>query len=55
MKRYVFYTFVTVALFCLGLGSPATAQSLKDKVVGAWTLESGSENFPDGKKLTPWA
>jgi len=43
-----------VTLLCLGLAFPAGAQSLKDKIVGAWTLESGSENFPDGKKLTPW-
>ena len=47
--------FVAMTLLCTVAGSPAVAQSLKDKVVGAWTLETGSENFPDGKKLTPWA
>jgi hypothetical protein len=44
-----------VTLFCGGAGSPAIAQSFKDKVIGAWTLESGSENFPDGKKSEHWA
>jgi hypothetical protein len=36
-------------------GSPAVAQSFKEKVIGVWTLEAGSENFPEGKKLEPWA
>jgi len=35
--------------------SGASAQSLSAKVTGAWTLVSGSENYPDGKKNTPWA
>ena len=34
---------------------PAAAQSLKNKVEGSWKLASGSENFPEGKKLQPWA
>jgi hypothetical protein len=54
MNRYAPKTIAVVTLLCLGWTSPAGSQSLKDKVVGAWTLESGSENFPDGKKLTPW-
>jgi hypothetical protein len=37
------------------LSAPASAQSLKGKVTGAWTLVSGSENYPDGKKNMPWA
>jgi hypothetical protein len=57
--RQFMKTRYTVALSVLAgvmiaIGSPALAQSLKDKVVGAWTLVSGSENYPDGKKLTPW-
>jgi hypothetical protein len=27
----------------------------QQKVTGAWTLVSGAENYPDGKKNTPWA
>jgi hypothetical protein len=47
---------VSVALAIVAaLSAPASAQSLKGKVTGAWTLVSGSENYPDGKKNTPWA
>lgn len=35
--------------------SGASAQSFSAKVTGAWTLVSGSENYPDGKKNMPWA
>jgi hypothetical protein len=45
----------TVTLLCVGVAFTAGAQSLKEKVTGAWTLQSGSENYPDGKKRTPWA
>jgi len=37
------------------LSAPASAQSLKGKVTGAWTLVTSSENYPDGKKNMPWA
>ena len=37
------------------LSVPASAQGLKGKVSGVWTLVSGSENYPDGKKNMPWA
>ena len=50
MKRYTTNTFVAIAVLSMGFASPAVAQSFKDKVIGAWTLESGSENFPDGKE-----
>lgn len=39
----------------ISAASGASAQSLSAKVTGAWTLVSGSENYPDGKKNTPWA
>jgi len=44
----------SLALLCVGVASPAVAQSMKDKVMGAWTLVDGSEIFQDGKKVTPW-
>lgn len=47
--------FATIALLCQGVAPSALAQSLKDKVVGAYALQAGSENYSDGKKLTPWA
>ena len=33
----------------------ACAQTLKEKIVGAYTLAEGSEVFADGKKVVPWA
>jgi Lipocalin-like domain len=44
-----------LAFLCLGFSIPATAQSLQQKIVGTWTLESGSENYTDGKRNMPWA
>ena len=44
-----------LATLCLGFSIPAVAQSLQQKIVGTWTLESGSENYPDGKRNVPWA
>lgn len=44
----------SLALLCVGVASPAVAQSMKGKVMGAWTLVDGSEIFQDGKKTTPW-
>ena len=45
------------ALACLGLAAapPASAQSLKQQVVGTWTLQSGMEKLPDGKTVSYWA
>jgi hypothetical protein len=54
MKRYGVMTTTALALLCLGLASPANAQGLKQQIVGTWTLESGTENYPDGKKNMPW-
>lgn len=44
-----------LAFLCLGFSIPAIAQSLQQKIVGTWTLESGSENYTDGKRNMPWA
>jgi Lipocalin-like domain len=54
-NRYAKFTAAAVSLLCLGIASPASAQSLKEKVVGAWTLDVGAEIFQDGKKAVPWA
>jgi hypothetical protein len=45
---------VAASILCMGLSTGAHAQGLKEKVIGAWTLNDGSELFQDGKKLTPW-
>lgn len=55
MIRRTLLSIGTTALLCLGAVVPASAQSLKEKVVGAYILESGSENYADGKKLSSWA
>lgn len=44
-----------LAFLCFGFSMPAIAQSLQQKLVGTWTLESASENYPDGKRNLPWA
>ena len=33
----------------------ASAQSLKEKLIGSYTLVEGSEVFADGKKVVPWS
>ena len=52
ITRRVILTFATAILFAFG---PASAQSLKQQIVGTWTLASGAEKFPDGKIVFPWA
>jgi hypothetical protein len=52
-RRAVITTAIT--LMCVGFTFSANAQSLKQQVVGAWTLTSGTEKLPDGKVVTPWA
>ncbi len=51
------FLFLNASAALLLLASPQTAgaQSLKEKVVGAYTLAEGSEVFADGKKVVPWA
>jgi len=53
MKRQLIGFSFAFALFALP--HIASAQSLKEKLVGAYTLTEGSEVFADGKKVVPWA
>jgi hypothetical protein len=55
MKQNGVMATPVLALLYLGLALPANAQSLKQQIAGSWTLESGSENYPDGRKNMPWA
>jgi len=48
-------TATTISLLCIGINAPASAQSLKDKLVGAWSLDEGLEIFQGGKKVIPWS
>src|SRR5882724_8310857 len=43
------------AALALASSQVANAQSLKEKIVGAYNLAEGSEVFADGKKVVPWA
>jgi hypothetical protein len=55
MKEFTTFAAVSVSLLCVGIAPSVSAQSLKEKVTGAWTLDVGAEVFQDGKKLIPWA
>jgi hypothetical protein len=55
MNKFAKLSAVTASVLCIGITSNAGAQGLKEKVIGAWTLNDGSEIFQDGKKVTPWA
>jgi hypothetical protein len=48
MYKTLFPVLAGVALLLSASG--ASAQSLSAKVTDAWTLVSGSEDYPDGKK-----
>lgn len=54
MKAFTKLSAVTASILCIGMSTGASAEGLKDKVAGAWTLNEGSEVFQDGKKVTPW-
>jgi hypothetical protein len=52
VKPYVIVTSLIVS--GVGLTVPATAQSLKEQVVGTWLLISGMEKTSDGKSSPVW-
>jgi hypothetical protein len=56
MNRPATLTMTTTALMCLAVGLSASAslaqqQSLKQQLVGTWTLVSSDQVLPDGSKL----
>src|SRR6266571_6289599 len=40
----------SIAVLCLGVTFPAQAQSLKEQLVGSWSIVRNCEEFQDGKK-----
>ena len=48
MDRRVALTLVATTGLCLVLASPTSAQSLKDQLMGTWTLVSNVEKYQDG-------
>jgi hypothetical protein len=42
-----------IATVVLAMAGPATAQPLKDQLVGSWSTVSNTEEYADGNK-TPW-
>jgi len=56
MNRRATFAMTTTALLCLVVGSsasdfPAQQKSLKEQLVGTWTLVSSNQVRPDGSKL----
>jgi len=56
MNRRTQLAMTTTALFCLAVGlstsgSLAQQKSLKEQLVGTWTLVSSDQVMPDGRKL----
>src|ERR1700682_5358250 len=56
MKRRTILAMTTTALLCLAAGlsasdSLAQQKSLKEQLVGTWTLVSSDQVLPDGSKL----
>src|SRR3954467_1201917 len=51
MSRLSTLTMSGIALLCLGATFPAAAESsLKEQLVGSWSLVQNCEEFQDGKK-----
>jgi hypothetical protein len=50
MNRLCTFTITGVALLCLGSASATKAETLKEQLVGSWSLVKNCEEFPDGKK-----
>ena len=44
--------FATSATLFILVALPASAQSLKDQLVGTWSMESNIEEYADGKKVS---
>jgi len=54
MIRFSVISAAALTILCVGAVPHASAQGLKQQVVGTWTLTAGSEQRPDGTKVTPW-
>ena len=52
MKSYIFCKLAAGAVLCLMASVPASAQSIKDQLVGAWSLVSNVEEYADGKTVS---
>ena len=53
MKTPLLSRIVVGAALSVLAALPANAQSMKDQVVGTWSLDSNVEEYTDGKKI-PW-
>ena len=54
MIRFGVISTTALTILCFAAAPHASAQGLKQQVVGTWTLTAGTEQHPDGKKVTPW-
>lgn len=55
MELFARIAVATASLLSIAIADPASAQSLRDKLIGAWNLDVGSEISQDGKKVVPWS
>ena len=53
MKASLLSTIVVGAALAVLAALPANAQSLKEQVVGTWSMDSNVEEYIDGKRI-PW-
>ena len=57
MNRSSFFIFSTIATFVLTVmptGAVAQQKSLKEQLVGSWTVVSQEETAPNGTKAQPY-
>ena len=59
MNRRTTLTLTALAFLCLGIALPPSdalgqQKSLKELIVGTWSLDSIYDQTEDGKKLNPW-
>ncbi len=52
MKTPLLSTLVIGATLSVLAAIPANAQSIKDQVVGTWSMDSNVEEYADGKKIS---
>jgi hypothetical protein len=48
------HRLIAVASIAGSIALPAHADSIKDQIVGVWSLIEGGEQFADGKRIPYW-
>src|SRR5262245_64667257 len=53
-RRTTFATMAMLGIVALPGSAPAQEKSLKEQLLGTWTLVSLAEVYPDGRRENPW-